>query len=40
MSLIDVCWRIVGLLMVGKASEFKAATDLAGAAVDLPLLSH
>ena len=39
-SLIDVCWRIVGLLMVGKASEFKAATDLAGAAVDLPLLSH
>jgi V-type H+-transporting ATPase proteolipid subunit len=32
--------HIVGLLMVGKASEFKAATDLAGAAVDIPLLSH
>ena len=36
-SLIDL---IVGLLMVGKASEFKAAADLAGAAVELPLLSH
>ena len=38
-SLTKVCWRIVGLLMVGKASEFKAVA-LTGAAVDLPLLSH
>ena len=38
--LIDVCWHnTVGLLMVGKASEFKPA-ELAAAAVDLPLLSH
>jgi V-type H+-transporting ATPase proteolipid subunit len=38
-SLTEVWWRIVGLLMVGKASEFKAV-DLTRAAVDLPLLSH